>query len=366
MDHAFIDGAPAELALAAAAAARLLAASAQPLIAGLGTDVGGARAAAALALRVGAVLDHMHADALLRDLGAMQAAGMMLTAPAEARARADTLLVVGPGAIDDPLTRYLLTGAAHRRIFRLCPGGDPGPVHRAPAIGRGASALPVLLAALRARVRGRPAGAAVQDRVQAPDLVQDIPDLDGLAGALKAARFGVAVWSAQHLDALTTEMLCGLVDDLNAATRFSGVALPPGDNAAGVQQVCGWTTGFPLRTSLARPRAEHDPWQYRATRLVASGETDCVVWISAFRAAAPPWDGGPPAIVLAPAGAPFASPPPVHIAVGTPGRDHDAIVHEACAGTVAALKATRPTAAPSVKAALDAITAHLPGGEPSC
>ena len=39
----------------------------------------------------------MHADALLRDLDVMRSAGMLLTTPSEAHARADTLLLVGPG-----------------------------------------------------------------------------------------------------------------------------------------------------------------------------------------------------------------------------------------------------------------------------
>src|SRR5215471_20064286 len=97
MDHAWIDGAPAEISTAAAAAARLLDASRQPLIAGLGADVAGARAAAALAQRLGAVMDHMHGDALLRDLDVLREAGAMLVTPSEARARADTVLLVGPG-----------------------------------------------------------------------------------------------------------------------------------------------------------------------------------------------------------------------------------------------------------------------------
>src|SRR5262245_40070389 len=100
MHHAWIDGAPAELHTAAATAARLLDASRQPLIAGLGTDVAGARAATALAQRIGAAIDHMNADALLRDLDVLREAGLMLTTPSETRKRADTLLLVGPGASD--------------------------------------------------------------------------------------------------------------------------------------------------------------------------------------------------------------------------------------------------------------------------
>jgi formylmethanofuran dehydrogenase subunit B len=354
MDHAWIDGAPAELATAAAAAARLLDASRQPLIAGLGADVAGARAAAALAQRLGAVMDHMHGDALLRDLDVLREAGAMLVAPSEARARADTVLLVGPGAGEKEceLSRYVLGGVMDRRIFWLCPGADPGPAGKIAVIGRTARELPALLAALRARVNGRPSGAGpVSTQV-----------LDGLAQSLKAAKFGVAVWFAAALDAVTIEMLCGLVDDLNAATRFSGLPVPPGDNAAGVQQVCGWTMGFPVRTGYGRAVPEHDPWQYRAARLVDSGEADCVLWISAYQALAPEWRGSPTVIALAPADAKLAKPPRVHIAVGAPGRDHDAVEHHPMLGSFAAMTATKPSDQLSVAAAISSIAAHLSTG----
>jgi formylmethanofuran dehydrogenase subunit B len=364
MDQAWIDGAPAELPAAAAAAARLLDASRQPLIAGLGADVAGARAAAALAQRLGAVVDHMHSEALLRDLDVLREAGAMLIAPSEARVRADTVLLVGPGAgeKDSELTQYVLAVAGapgvvtSRRIFWLCPGTDAGAAGEVAVIGRGVRELPALLAALRARANGRPAGAGpVSAQV-----------LDGLADALKAATFGVAVWSAARLDPLVIEMLCGLVDDLNAATRFSGLPLPPGDNAVGVQQVCGWTMGFPVRTGYGRAYPEHDPWQYRATRLVESGEADCVLWISAWQPAAPEWRGDPPVIALAPAGAKFAKPPRVHIAVGAPGLDHDGVAHHAMLGSFAAAAATSPSGALSVAAAIESIATHLSTGAASC
>src|SRR6202020_1148240 len=90
---------PASLDDAAAAAAQLLARSRQPLIAGLGTDIDGARAAIALGQRVGGVIDHMHSAALLRDLDCLRETGIMLTTPGEARVRADVLLLVGDGLL---------------------------------------------------------------------------------------------------------------------------------------------------------------------------------------------------------------------------------------------------------------------------
>ena len=68
--------------------------------------------------------------------------------------------------------------------------------------------------------------------------------------------------------------------------------LAPGDNAVGVLQTCGWMTGFPMRTGFGRGYPEHDPWRFDGDRLVASGEADCVLWISAYRAAQPPWNNG--------------------------------------------------------------------------
>jgi formylmethanofuran dehydrogenase subunit B len=360
MDNAWIDGAPAALSAAAGAAARLLDAARQPVIAGLGTDVAGARAAAALAQRIGAVVDHMHGEALLRDLDAMREAGMMLITPSEARIRADLLLLAGPGLnlSESQLLQHLSTpvSAAERRIVSLCPGAETGAVRGGAVIGRGPRELPALLAALRAHINRRPTGAAPVSAAV----------LDGLASTLKAAKFGVAVWSAAKLDALVIEMLCGIVDDLNETTRFSGLPLPAGDNAIGVQQVCGWMTGFPVRTNMGRSRLDHDPWQYSAARLVESGEADCVLWISAYQAAAPHWNGDPPAIVLAPAGARFAKVPRVHIAVGAPGRDHDSVAYHAELGTFAAMTAVSRSEALSVATAIEAIAAHLTAGLASC
>jgi formylmethanofuran dehydrogenase subunit B len=344
----------------------LLDASRQPLVAGLGTDVAGARAAIALAQRIGAVIDHMNADALLHDLDVLREAGVMLTTPSEMRLRADTLLLIGPGMADASSALPLLLrdaagkgsdgGRLDRRIFWLCPGRDAGAADKITIVSLEPRDLPVLLAILRARVNGRPAGPS-----PVPTQVLDV-----VANGLKAARFGVAVWSAAELDALTIEMLSGLVADLNATTRFSGLPLAPGDNAIGVLQVCGWMTGFPPRTGLGRAYPDHDPWQYRAARLVDSGEADCVVWISAYQAAAPEWSRDLPTIALAPADARFQKRPRVHIAVGAPGRDHDGVEHHATIGTLAAVAATQRSNALSVADAIAAIEAHLADGPSSC
>ncbi|HML14582.1 MAG TPA: tungsten formylmethanofuran dehydrogenase [Xanthobacteraceae bacterium] len=354
MRHAWIEGRPVELRAACAEAARLLERSRLPVVAGLGTDVAGARAAVRLAQRLGAVVDHMHSEALLHDLDVIRDAGMMTTTPTEARLRADVLLLAGE-LPDDAWPQFFSAkpDAGDRRIIWLCPGRAARrgavPNGKVQAVGRGSDALPAVLAAVRAAVAGHPIGSApVGART-----------LSAVVAQLKAARFGTAVWAAMSLDALAIEMLCGLVKDLNAHTRFSGLSLPPGDNAPGVLQVCGWMSGLPPRTGFGRGFAEHDPWRLDARRLVESGEADCVLWISAYRPCAPPWRRDVPTIALTADGASFPYPPRVHLAVGRPAVDHDAAEYLPAAATLAWAAAAAPRDTVRVADALAEIAAAL-------
>lgn len=368
MERAWIAGKPASLESAIAEAARLLAASRQPLIAGLATDVAGARAAVMLAQRTGAIIDHVNSDAVLRNLDVMRSSGVMLTTPSEAYARAETLLLAGEisGAGETELVQRLFhqlarhndQGSAKRRVFWLCPGGKlanrlPNAVNFA-SIGKQQKYLPALLAALRARNAGRPTERApVSTKV-----------LDEVSAALKEAQFGVAIWSAEALDALAIEMLCGLVDDLNATTRFSTLPLAPGNNAIGVLQTCGWMTGMPMRTGFGRGFPEHEPWLFDSRRVIDKDETDCVVWISNYHAQAPQWRDPPPTIALTSRDAGFSRRPRVHIEVGRPGIDHDAVEYLALPGTLAAIEASQPSDAISTAEAITRIISALPGDSP--
>ena len=363
MQQAWIGGKPAALEAAIAEAAKLLGASRNPLIAGLGTDIAGARAAIGLADRIGAVIDHMNSPALLRNLEVVRSYGFMLTTPTEARARADTLLLIGPGIAEAlPASAQELLGSktaagAERRIFWLCPGTDLARAHESIApVGKDPKDLPTLTASLRAAMAGRPAG-----RARVPAKL-----LEKVAAALNAARFGLALWSAAALDDLTIEMICGLVSDLNAKTRFTALPLDPGDNVIGVMHACGWMTGFPMRTAFGRGYPEHDPWLFDGRRLVASGETDCVLWISAYRAEAPAWPKAPVTIALAGQGARFQAPPRVQIEVGRPGFDHAAVEYQASTGTLGLVEARQPSAAIPAAEVISRITSALPEGKRPC
>ena len=359
---ASIDGAPVSLDEAAAAAAHILAQSCQPLFAGLGTDIDGARAAIALAERVGGVIEHVHSAAVLRDLDCLRETGIMLTTPGEARVRADVVLLVGDGLLQTwpRLIERLLAAPARpegedvkRRIVWLAPHADaaiPGFDGDIDVFAAGLGAtLGANLAAVRARIKRRPVA-----RSPWP-----LSALDAVASALTGARFGVAVWTAESLGALEIEMLHGLVRDLNETTRFSTLPLPAPDNGAGVLAACGWMTGFPMRTGFGPGAASHDPWRFDAERLVASGESDCVLWISAFGAAPPAWLSAASIIALCERTTQFAEEPNVRITVGRPRVDHDAVMHSSDIGTLVAATASARSGAPSVAEALERIGACL-------
>src|SRR5271169_3475510 len=103
MSQSSINGRAAPLGAAIAEAAGLIGKSRLTVVAGLGTDVAGARAAIALCERIGGVVDHMSSMALLRDLEVLRESGMMLTTPGEARMRGDVVLLVGGGLAESGL-----------------------------------------------------------------------------------------------------------------------------------------------------------------------------------------------------------------------------------------------------------------------
>jgi formylmethanofuran dehydrogenase subunit B len=365
MGDAWIDGNPVTLEAAALRSARLLRKSRLPVIAGLGADVAGVRAAISLAARIGGVIDHMHSQALLRQLDCARESGMMLTTITEAASRADTLLMVGPGLheawpeigehlIARPPSHEVAEGF-RRRVFWLCPGPNESNVAglqariTTSAVGLDPMHLRAVLAVLRARIAGRPCGKlGVADQA-----------MEQLASELPSARYGVAVWAPGAIDALAIEMLCGLINDLNRNTRFSGLPLPLPDHAEGVLQVSTWMTGLPMRTGFARGIPEHDEWRFDAKRLVESGEADCAVWISAFRPAAPDWSREIPTVALTGGGTNFRRPPHIHIAVGRPGVDHDSVQQIAQTGTLSAIAGSRGGAAVSVAVAIGHIASAL-------
>jgi formylmethanofuran dehydrogenase subunit B len=360
MSKATLDGKAIALEDACKEAARILSGATFPLVAGLGADVPGARAAILLAERLRGAFDHLASRDSLADLDVKRSFGMFTTTANEARVRSDVVVLLGPG-----LTRQW-PGLLERLALEQAPrhgsqAGQPrkviwvGPEAGEAAAVPGAKIIPAslqeisgLLATWRARVGGR--------RVAMDPAKLEL--VDGVAQTLKDAKFGCFVWASSiGLDPLAIEMMQALATDLNVTTRFTGLHIGARAGAAGVVQASGWMTGFPPRTGFGRGYPEHDPWRFEASRLVDSGEADAALWISAFDGEAPAWSRKDiPLITLAPAGAAPAR--GLYIEVGQPGVTHDAVLMAQETGGMTLRAATAPSDAPTVAQVIDAILAN--------
>jgi formylmethanofuran dehydrogenase subunit B len=358
MVDARIDGNPASLEAAAQRAAEILSRARLPVVAGLGTDVAGASAAILLAERIRGAYDHMRSNEIFADLDVLRQAGAMATTPSVARFHADVLLFIGDDLtlIWPQLMERLAVG--EMPLLELAP--EPrqliwiAPPKSATINGVTFRALETLslqdtLAALRARVAGRPIAASEEEKRR----------FDEIAAILNKARFAVLVWG--RLDRLSVEMATGLILDLSKTTRFTSLPLGAADNAPGVVQTSGWMTGFPVRTSFGRGFPEHDTWRFDADRLVESGEADAALWISAYSEATPQWKKKIPLVALAPKEARFSKEPQVRIDVGRPGVDHDGADFSREVGAIVAREASKPSDRPSAAQIIASIAQQIGG-----
>ncbi|MCB8838221.1 hypothetical protein [Aurantimonas sp. VKM B-3413] len=366
MDIAWIDGQPTSREKAVAAAADLLRASRLPIFDGLRADLAAIRAAIGLARAAGGVIDHHSSAAIYPTISAIRDSGAFLAAPAEMRRRADRILLVGPDpfAHAPDLPDFLLAGEpdlgtrtrGHQRqvVWLGAPEGATLPGKASVRLVRCEKAdLTDALSMIRAALADRRFG---QGPLQADETRE-------LAGWLKGAGFGCAIFSASDLDALGAEMLLGLVGDLNAGTRFSTLPVFPGDEVYGAALAATWATGFPLRVSLGRGAPEHDPTLFEAGRLAASGEADLLIDVSALgegESAPPERTGSLPVIAVASG---MSAPPrsaKVAFSVAAAGRDHDGVFFNARFGSFAPVSAgARAGALPTAAEILNALAAEL-------
>lgn len=312
---ASIDGVPATLEAALDAAAARLARSRQPLFAGLGTDIDGARALYPLACALGAITDAAGSDALLHTLRALQDRGQFTTTLAEVRNRADLIVCVGgsPHEALPEVWRRLGIGealVAQREIAFLGAPADaalagvPGLTTTSLGAGDDLFDSVALLAA-----------AVAQRRAELP------PAIAALAERLRAARYAVLAFETARLPAqgaLLVETLNQIVTTLNRTTRAGLLPFGGADGSASVNQVHAWLSGLPLRSRAGPLGLEHEPLRWGAETLLASGDVDALLWVASYGTEPPRPETSVPTVVL---GGPGVAAPAhgVFIRVATPG-----------------------------------------------
>jgi formylmethanofuran dehydrogenase subunit B len=317
---ALLDGEPVSLEDAIATAASLLRRWRQPLFAGLGTDVAGARALVRLGLRCGAILDHAHGDAMMQALRALQDRGGFTCTLSEIRNRADLIVCIGTdptGFAPDFFARCGIgesvddAPALREVVFLGGFGADRDGGDTVPGSGAGERAQPDAIAGLQ----GLPGVQAEAIDFGGADLHQIIaelnaaclelplqragphwPALQALAVRLQAAQYAVLMYAPAQLPgrhaALLVEAIGRIVKTLNRRSRAGALALGAADGSAAVGHVMTWLTGLPLRTALHAHGFDHDPHRFGTRRLLANGAVDGLLWVSSFRPDLPPPGAG--------------------------------------------------------------------------
>lgn len=360
-----VDGVACDLDTAVSAAAALLVTSRQPLLAGLGTDVAGARALYPLACATGAITDSAGGDALMQGQRALQDRGQFTTTLAEVRTRADVIVFVGGVPVEAaPLIAERCglgepqVGERHVVVLGAAAEDPPWPSEAMPAVS--VESLPLqgdlfrTLSLLAAELLHRPT-------------IEAAPALQALAQRLRAARYAVLIGAPQRWpahSALLIEAVHRIVGELNRSTRAAALWIGGGDGAATANQVFTWLSGLPLRSRSGVHGLEHEPLLFDAERLLADRAVDALLWVSSFDAGARPPATELPIVALAhPAAAAACRRPDratVFIPVSTPGIGSGGHVFRTDGTVLMPLFAARPDALPTVAEVAQRIRHALP------
>ncbi|NQZ52817.1 MAG: formylmethanofuran dehydrogenase subunit B [Piscirickettsiaceae bacterium] len=329
-----VKGKEASLEQAISHVADLLRESKQPVIAGMATDLNGARSAMALADKSRATIDNMDSAAGFRNTLVLQDTGWMVTTLTEVRNRVDLLLVVGSD-IEADFPRFyermvwnkesmFNQDIESREVVYLgkAPSGDVSTSpqgKKAQVLACDDADLPEVLSILRALVNGK-----IIQAKQVGGIAISV--LATLAEQLKQAKYSVVVWSAENLDfdhaEVSVQTMCEMVKDLNLTTRSSGLPLGGKEGSITANQVSAWQSGYPMRTNFNRGFPDYDPYLSDTQRMLDNDEVDTLLWISSFNIERTPPRSNATTVVLGRSGMTFETEPEVFIPVGTPGIDH--------------------------------------------
>lgn len=352
---ALVAGRSASIDDAVAAAKRLLKSTRHPLFAGLATDIDGIRALVDLAEQRGAILDHVHGDALATMSRLLQTRGWYATTLSEVRNRADFVLVIDADLTNryenfarrclQPVQRPHTNKRQARQVAWLGQRKRlAGDTATADTLFCSGAQLPEALGGLLAALRGQPLRATSAGGVRCSALAT-------LAAAMRAAQYCAVVFAPGSLGAGATRIIagiCDIVDELNNDGRAGILALGGDDGGQSAIAACSWVTGYPLRVGFGKT-LDYAPGRHRTERLVAEQRCDAVLWVDAFgRHPLPPAAALEHSIVLGAVKPRQARSAAVFIPVGTPGVDHFARLARADSVVTLGLPAQRDAGLPGV------------------
>ncbi len=328
-----IKGKKASLDDAIDAVCSILKKSQTPLLAGLGSDVGGIRQVMHLADKTGAVLDHMHGNALIRNTLVLQDLGWIMTTMAEIRNRADLVIFAGTDATNFPRfyerviwneqSMFKLKNDDRQIVYigdKLNTKSGINPNGKRPTVlNCKTEQIGEIVASIHALV--------AEENLDVKEVAGvKINVLQTLAEKMKSAKYGVIVWAPGELDIphaeLTIQNLSEFTKYMTRITRFAGFSLGGNDGGMTANSVCAWQSGYPLRVNFNKGYPDYDAHRYTTRNVLKNKEVDALLWISSFKSNIKPPRASVPTIVMGGPETKLNFKPDVFIPVSTPGIDH--------------------------------------------
>jgi len=349
---------------------RILKKSHTPLFAGLGSDAGGLRQVMHLADKTGAVLDHMHGNALIRNTLALQDLGWITTTMSEIRNRADLIIFAGTDATNFPRffervvwnkqSMFNLKNDKRQIVYigdKLNTKAGINPNGKRPTVlNCKTEQIGEIITGLHALVAG-----ATLDVKEIAGI--RIATLGKLAEQMKSAKYGVIVWSPGELDIphaeLTIQNFCEVAKYLTRITRFVGFSLAGDDGAMTANNVCAWQSGYPLRVNFNKGYPDYDAHGYSTRNVLKNKEVDTLLWISSFSSNIKSPRASIPTIVLATPDTKLNFKPDVFIPVSIPGIDHTGQLFRTDSVVVLPLKQVRQSPYASVNSILKKVIERM-------
>lgn len=348
-----VAGKSTDLNTATQAAADILRKAKHPLFAGLGTEVQGMRSMMRLAEKASATLDHMHSEGTVRNTLAMQNSGWQTTTLTEVKNRADVILAIGTDIVSSCPRFFEKLVLNTDTLFN-----KPKPEIMYLGLAEESVKLPEIMNALNALMNAKNPLNKKADN----DLIGGvtIASLKQILEKLKAAKYGVVVWSASSLKfpqaELTVQSITQLISKLNETNRVAGLPLNSGDGDSSVNHTSTWLSGYPTRNRFVNGHAEYDAYHFSTKQQLNS--SDALLWVSTFNAHQPPACDAP-IIVIGHPDMQFEKQPDVFIPAGIPGAHHTGTMFRMDSSVAMPLKKLRNSELPSLSDVISQIEAKL-------
>ncbi|HSC70518.1 MAG TPA: formylmethanofuran dehydrogenase subunit B [Candidatus Methylomirabilis sp.] len=294
--EALIRGVPATATEGIEAAARILATARYPVVYGLSdTTVEAQRVAVEIADITGACLDTTTSVCHGPSGIAFQAVGEPTCTLGEIKNRADLVIFWGGNPAESHPRHFSKYSVTPKGMF--VPNGKKDryvvlvDVRRTPSARAANLFLQVkprkdfeLLWALRALVKG----VAVDPGIEAETGIP-LTTLQALVERMKQAKFGVFLFgmglSMTRGKLYNAAAILALASDLNRYTRFVAKPMRGHGNVTGADNVVAWSTGYPFGVSFGRGYPRFNPGEFTTVDILARGEADAALIVSADPAA---------------------------------------------------------------------------------